>query len=439
MRTYVYIGLARRLLAARVAIENGYTVTPPQLTRYAPVADIVHPIIIRLFKTLGDEFYLARLDCVDSRLGELFHAHEPLLGYHRLDGGLAALAMSDVVRVVLGLFEQPPGTQIGDYRGARIFARHSLVLACLAVHSAVVVHDADNWQIVAFTDLEIVGVVGGRYLDRSRAEIFLHVFVKHYGDLSADERKNEHAPLHSRITRVLWIDRDRGIAEERFRSCRRNGNVTVTVLERIFYMPKMRRFGNVIDFGVGYCRLTARTPVDYTVAAVDIALVVKLDEHLAHGFAALLVHSERHSRPIQTYAERFELLDYTVAVLALPRPCALQKSFAPYVGFAQTLVAHRFHDFHFGRYGRVIVTGQPERFIALHALETHDCIGYRHVHRVTDVQLTSYIGRRQNDRKLLFLFAGLGCEITVVKPSLIDPLFKAFRIVSLIHIRCISD
>ena len=51
------------------------------------------------------------------------------------------------------------------------------------------------------------------------------------------------------------------------------------ILERIFYMPQMRRLGNVIHFHVGYSRFTARTPVYHPVAAVNQSFVVQIDEN----------------------------------------------------------------------------------------------------------------------------------------------------------------
>ena len=66
-------------LAAIVAIPRGDAVTPPELTGNAPVADILEPMEIDLFKTLRHELCLAVLDSVDSGTREGLHADEPLL------------------------------------------------------------------------------------------------------------------------------------------------------------------------------------------------------------------------------------------------------------------------------------------------------------------------------------------------------------------------
>ena len=65
-------------LAAVVAVECGYLMTPPYLTGDAPVTDIFKPVIIYFVKTLWNELCLAILYSVDSRLCKRLHLNEPL-------------------------------------------------------------------------------------------------------------------------------------------------------------------------------------------------------------------------------------------------------------------------------------------------------------------------------------------------------------------------
>ena len=78
LRTTNFAFLRNHHFAAVVAVERGYAVTPPKLAGYAPIANIVHPIKVILFKSIGHELDVAVLYRLDSRLGKLVHLYKPL-------------------------------------------------------------------------------------------------------------------------------------------------------------------------------------------------------------------------------------------------------------------------------------------------------------------------------------------------------------------------
>ena len=67
--------------------------------------------------------------------------------------------------------------QIGDQRLAAGVAIHALILAGIAVHGRIVVHDLDLFQSVPLADKEVVGVVRGRDLDAPRSEPDFHIVI----------------------------------------------------------------------------------------------------------------------------------------------------------------------------------------------------------------------------------------------------------------------
>ena len=79
LRALVGSGSCNGYLAAIVAIPCRDAVTPPELAGDAPVADILEPMEIDLFKALRDKLCLAVFNSVDSRTREGLHADEPLL------------------------------------------------------------------------------------------------------------------------------------------------------------------------------------------------------------------------------------------------------------------------------------------------------------------------------------------------------------------------
>ena len=76
---------------------------PPELAGDAPVADVVHPLVIGLGPVRRNEANFAALDDGDGLFGERLGLDEPLRGDERLDGGLAAIALAEAELVVLDL------------------------------------------------------------------------------------------------------------------------------------------------------------------------------------------------------------------------------------------------------------------------------------------------------------------------------------------------
>ena len=70
---------------------------PPQLSRDAPVADVFHPVEIRLFKAVRDKVCLFVMNSSDGRLGKGLHMDKPLERDFRLHDVMAALTCPDVM------------------------------------------------------------------------------------------------------------------------------------------------------------------------------------------------------------------------------------------------------------------------------------------------------------------------------------------------------
>src|SRR5439155_2334295 len=77
------------------AVPRRDGVAPPDLTRYRPVADVLHPVEVDLLLVLRDEGDAAVADRRDRRWREPVHAHPPLLQHQRLIDGPAAIVDRD--------------------------------------------------------------------------------------------------------------------------------------------------------------------------------------------------------------------------------------------------------------------------------------------------------------------------------------------------------
>ena len=169
-------------MPAFFAVVSGNAMSPPKLTGNAPILDVFHPIKVDFGKTIGDKFGFFLAHGLNCGFGERLHLDEPLLGNDRLDRAVAAIAMPDVVSIILYLDHEAARLQVGDDDLACPFARKpAILLARVFVERAVVVHDTYDGQIVPQPHFEVVGIVGGRDLDRAASEICFHIFVGNYG------------------------------------------------------------------------------------------------------------------------------------------------------------------------------------------------------------------------------------------------------------------
>src|SRR5688500_3133238 len=86
---------------AVLAVPYRYAVAPPQLPRYGPVTDVLHPMEIHFGEPLGHYLNLAFAHHLHGRLGQRLHAHEPLVRHDRLQHSAATLAVGHTMGVRL--------------------------------------------------------------------------------------------------------------------------------------------------------------------------------------------------------------------------------------------------------------------------------------------------------------------------------------------------
>ena len=222
---------------------------------------------------------------------------------------------------------------------------------------------------MAQTNLKVVRVVRRRNFYRAGTELFVDIFVRYNRDFAPNERENQRFANKVRVAFIVRMYRNGRIAQQRFRTCRRNRKILVRVLYKILNVPEVTRMFFILNLRVGQRRRTVGTPVDNTVTLIDEPLVVEADKHLQHRVGTALVHRKALPVPVARAAELLKLADNTVAVLLLPVPYALQKRFAPEVvaRFA-LLVAQHFLNLDLCCDAGVVRTRNPQRFVARHPL-----------------------------------------------------------------------
>ena len=95
---------------------------------------------------------------------------------------------ADIVAVRNNFHEKSHFLQILDHGFSRLIAVHAEVFA-RDIDGRVIVHDADLFQVVAFSDLEVVRVVGRCDLYAAGSEFLVNILVGDHRDLAVCERK----------------------------------------------------------------------------------------------------------------------------------------------------------------------------------------------------------------------------------------------------------
>jgi hypothetical protein len=408
-------------LAVR-AVPDGDAVAPPELARDRPVVEVVDPVEVPLLHLLGVDLDLAVADGVTGRLGERGDLDPPLEGEARLDGGLAARAVTDGVDVRTFLGDDPAlGAQGGDDRGTGLQPVQPLERAGDGDDRALV-HDREERQVVALADLEVVGVVGGRDLHGAGAELRVDVVVGDDGNRAVGQRQLDLPADEVPVALVVGVDGDGRVTEHRLGAGRRDDDGLVALPVR--HGDELAVVVLVLDLDVRDRGQTARAPVDDALGAVDQTVVVHPLEDGLDGGGQALVHGEALTGPGDALAEPAHLAGDLAAGLVLPLPDALDEGLAAQVVAGLALLAELALDDVLGGDAGVVHAGLVERLEALHALAADQGVDQRVLEGVPEVQAARDVRRRDDDgvRRLLAVLVGL--EVTPLYPALIQlPLY----------------
>ena len=312
------------------------------------------------------------------------------------------------------------------------------VFAAVFVYLCVLVKDGYHFEIVTLAHLEVVRVVAGRYLYAARAEFAVDIFVGDDRYLSAHEREDGKFADERSESLILGMNGDGSVSEHCLGARRCHGDIfAVASLDGIADMPECALFILVLDLGIRESRGAVRAVVYDAQSAVDKPFIVERNEVFLYSGAERIVHCEAQAAPVAGGAEGFELVDDAVAVFLFPFPDKLGKFLSAEVIAGEPLfLAEVFLDLYLRGDAGMVCAGNPERAVALHALEADERILKSLIERMTHMKLPRYIGRRDNDGEGLFFLVSRGCEISALAPALIERTFKRRGIVCFVKFLC---
>ncbi len=387
---------------------RGDLVSPPDLARDAPGLDVAHPFEIGVFPTLGHEAHAAVLHRLDGRLGQGLGIDEPLVGQPGLDNHAGAVAVRLGHGVGLDLLEQPHLLEGGDDLGARLEAVHALIFGRhRLVQLGVAVEDVDHRQIVALADLEIVEIMRRRDLDRARSLLRVGIEIGDDRNQAVGDGQTHLLADQIDITLILGMHGDAGIAQHGLRAGGRDDDeAAFLALDRIFQIPEIAVDRTLLDLEVGDRGMQLGVPIDQALVAINQALLVEIDEHLADRVRQAVIHGETLARPVRRGAQAAQLAGDGAARFAFPGPDALDELLATEIMTGQAFRGHLALDHHLRRDTGMIGAGLPQRVEALHAVIAGEDVLQGEGQRVAHMQAAGYVRRRHHD--------GIGLPIAVL-------------------------
>ena len=312
--------------------EHRDAVAPPQLPRDVPVADVLHPVLVRRAPALGDEANRPGAVRLERRLCERLHLHEPLIGQPRLHHRVAAVAVAHRVPMRLHFCEQAALLEHVDDLFAGIEAvelGERLRHARRMLHPPVLGHHQGHLELVSQPDLEVRRVVRRSHLHEARSEPGLDCLIREDRHRQVGDRQPGDFAHETAMARIFGIHRHRRIAEQRFGARGGHGQVRrgaalhgiTDVIQLAFDVPGFGLF-------VRQRREAARAPMDHPMPAVNEPLLPQAHEHFPHGPRVRRVEREPRPAPIARRADHLELLENRGAGVAYERPDARDERLA---------------------------------------------------------------------------------------------------------------
>ena len=155
--------------------------SPPYLSGYAPIFDVIHPFVIDALPICGNDACPPLLHSSDCLLCQRAHLDKPLLGEEGFNHCLAAVAVPHRMAVRLDLFKLSSALQILQDLLAAFEPIHVLVRPCQFVHSALFVDHLYSFKPMGISNFKVVGVMGRGDLQGPGSKFRIHVCIKNDG------------------------------------------------------------------------------------------------------------------------------------------------------------------------------------------------------------------------------------------------------------------
>ena len=169
----------------------------------------------------------------------------------------------------------------------------------MLVENTVRFHDIDEFQLVALSHSEVIGIMRRRDLHRPGPKFGIDKFIADHFDLPINKRQYQCLADIFFVPFVLRIDRNRRVTQHGFRTGGGHNNKLIgIVFERITQVIQIALQFAMFGLFIGKGRLAARAPVDDILALIDQAFLIQTNKYAAHRLTVTFVHRKARARPI---------------------------------------------------------------------------------------------------------------------------------------------
>ena len=404
--------------------------TPPELAREAPVLNVLEPLAVDAAPFGREDVDFARSHGFKTHFSDRFvgverpfgsglaHRHIPLLGEHRLDDFARARDARDHVLDFLDANQEPRSLQILNGGLAAFVAVHAAVLlGHVLVHARRLREDVEHREIVAAADFKVVEVVGRRDLHAARTKFAVDVRVGNDGNFAVREGELKHLADERLVALVLRMNSNGLVAEERFRTGRRNDDAFGVVSARIADFPEMADRLLAFHFKVGDRALQLRVPVDEALAAVNEAFFIEAHEGFNDDLRELRIHREVEAVPVDAVAHAAHLLENRAARELLPLPDLRDEVLALHFAALEALLFELTLNDNLRGDAGVVRAREPHCVVARHAVVARERVHHRLVEGVAHVQDAGDVGRGKLNGEGGLLGVKAGAEVAALFPN----------------------
>ena len=298
------------------------------------------------------------------------------------------------MQVLLGTTDQSGSVEIGHHGDLRLGDGEPPVgLGRIGGNAAILANHLNGLQPVAAHDLEVVGVVRRGHLQRTGAKCRVHMTIPDDRHLTARQGQRDGLAHHVAVTLVVGVHRNRGITQHRLGTHGGHHDLARAIAQRVGDAHEGVSHLPVLHLEVGDRRSETGIPVDQIRIAVDVALLIQVNEDPQHGLCIAVIHGEALACVVHGATEPGELLDDATAVLGLPLPHALKKLLAGQVGATHPLRGQLLLNHCLGCDAGVVGAAYPLSLKSVHTVTADEHVLDGAVECVPHVQGTGDVGR----------------------------------------------
>ena len=185
--------------------------------------------------------------------------------------------------VILGLYQEAALVKVFNYLLSCLVSVHAGIGRIVLGYPCIFGEYRYHLKAVSLADLEVVGVVSRSDLDNARTKLHVNIAVGDYGNLAADQRKDQSLAYCVLVSLVVGIYCNSSIAQQGLGSGGSQLKISRAVLEGVSQVPEMACLLLKRYLGIGEGGAALGAPVDYSLASVDQSLVVVFYKYFLNG------------------------------------------------------------------------------------------------------------------------------------------------------------